>query len=152
MGVVSMPSKRMYLMQYTRYPLIADIMSRNRFDTLLKYLHFNDNASMVPFGQEGYDKLHKVRPLIEAVKRKFLEIPPSEHQSIDEQMVPFKGRSSIKQYMKNKPHKWGYKFFTRASSNGIVHDFEFYQGKNTVLPESDEFGISGAVILRLTNP
>ena len=123
-----MPSKRMYWIQYTRYPLIADIMSRNRFDTLLKYLHFNDNASM-PFGQEGYDKLHKVRPLIEAVRRKFLEIPPSEHQSIDGQMVPFKGRSSIKQYMKNKPHKWGYNVFTRASSDGIVHDFEFYQGK-----------------------
>jgi len=37
-------------------------------------------------------------------------LEPEEKHSVDEQMIPFKGRSSMKQYMKSKPHKWGYKF------------------------------------------
>ena len=33
---------------------------------------------------------------------------------IDEQMVPFKGASSIKQYIPSKPNKWDYKIFVLA--------------------------------------
>ncbi|GFS85859.1 hypothetical protein NPIL_346571 [Nephila pilipes] len=34
---------------------------------------------------------------------------PNEMQAIDESMIPFKGRSSLKQYIPNKPIKRGYK-------------------------------------------
>ena len=30
-------------------------------------------------------------------------VEPEERHSIDEQIIPFKGRSSLKQYNKNKP-------------------------------------------------
>ena len=42
---------------------------------------------------------------------------------VDEQIVLFKGNSGIKQYMPNKPHKWGYKFFVLADSKGMTYDF-----------------------------
>ena len=37
---------RMYWEQRTRYPPVADCMPRNRFETLLRYLHLNDNATI----------------------------------------------------------------------------------------------------------
>ena len=48
---------------------------------------------------------------------------------VDEQMIPFKGSSSLKQYMPNKPHKYGYKVFVLCNSKGIMHNFELYAGK-----------------------
>ena len=39
-----------------------------------------------------------------------------EELSVDEAMIPFKGRLSIKQYMKDKPTKWGIKVFVLADS------------------------------------
>ena len=67
--------------------------------------------------------------------------------SIDEQIIPFKGRSSLKQYNKNKPHKWGFKVFTRAGVSGMMYDFEVYTGKSMKLPGS--LGISGNIVLWL---
>lgn len=74
----------------------------------------------------AYDWLFKVRPLLDALKESFSKIEPEERHSIDEQMIPLKGRSSLKQYMKNKPHKCHYKVFTRAGVNDVngVNDKE----------------------------
>ena len=38
-------------------------------------------------------------------------LQPEVHQSIDEHMCKFKGKNMMIQYMKNKPIKWGCKFF-----------------------------------------
>ena len=74
------------------------------------------------------DKAWKVRPWIDKLQNNLKTLVPSEHQSIDEVMIAFKGRSSLKQYMRNKPHKWGIKLWARAGTEGILHDFEIYQG------------------------
>ncbi len=36
--------------------------------------------------------------------------------TIDEAMIPFKGRLRFKQYMKDKPTKWGIKVFVLADA------------------------------------
>jgi hypothetical protein len=43
MGLVQMPSLKMYWANETRYPAIADVMSRNRFQLLLGTINFVDN-------------------------------------------------------------------------------------------------------------
>jgi hypothetical protein len=43
-------------------------------------------------------------------------------------MVKFKGRSSIRQKMKDKPIKSGFKIFSRCNSEGYKYRFEIYQG------------------------
>ena len=48
---------------------------------------------------------------------------------VDEQIISFEGISGIKQYMPNKPHKWGYKFFVLADSKDMTYDFIPYTGK-----------------------
>ena len=55
-----------------------------------------------------------------------------EYVSIDESMIKFKGRSSLKQYLPKKPIKRGFKVWTLADSkNGYVYDFEIYKGKDS---------------------
>ena len=45
-------------------------------------------------------------------------------------LIPCKGRSFLKQYIKNKPHKWGVKLWVLAcSKTGYVWRFYVYAGK-----------------------
>ena len=44
MSVVQLPKYEMYWANETRYALIADVMGRNRYKTLRRYLHVNDNS------------------------------------------------------------------------------------------------------------
>lgn len=58
------------------------------------------------------------------------EYRPSKNVLIDDAMIPFKGRLSLKQYMPLKPVKRGIKVWECAdSSNGFVCDLEVYTGK-----------------------
>ncbi|KAI5092252.1 piggyBac transposable element-derived protein 3-like [Silurus meridionalis] len=125
-------------------------MGRKRFDNLRTYIHMNDNTNVKQKGEPGYDPLFKVRPVLEKVRANCLKVEPEENHSIDEQMIPFKGKIGMKQYIKNKPHKWGIKVFTRAGVTGLVYDFEVYTGKGTVTNERG-LGVAGEVVLRLVS-
>jgi hypothetical protein len=66
-------------------------------------LHFNDNTQMVPADfQANIDKLFKVRPLLQVVKQQCNNLEQEEFHSIDEQIIPTKGRSNIRQYVPKK--------------------------------------------------
>lgn len=60
-----------------------------------------------------------------------MQIEPEEHNSVDEMMVPLKSHTSMLQYVKSKPQRWGVKVFARAGVSGIVYDFEIFVGKGT---------------------
>ncbi|XP_072143107.1 piggyBac transposable element-derived protein 3-like [Dermacentor andersoni] len=107
----------------------------------------NDNLQAVPRDSEGHDRLFKVRPRLDRLKKNMKAVAPEERQSIDEHIIPFKRRSPLKQYMKSKPHKLGCKVFTRADSSGIMHDFIIYEGKGTA--HEHGFGISGDIVIDL---
>lgn len=48
--------------------------------------------------------------------------------AVDEQIIPTKARSSLKQYNPKKPHKWGYKVFVLSGVSGFSYNFDFYSG------------------------
>ena len=57
-------------------------------------------------------------------------------------MVPYKGRSSLKQYMPKKPVKRGLKVWVRADSvTGYISRFQIYTGK-----KSTEKGLGARVV------
>ena len=66
--------------------------------------------------------------------------------AVDEAMVPFKGRSSLKQYVPLKPVWRGFKIWVRADSvNGYVCDFSVYTGRE----EEVERDLGAKVVKRL---
>ena len=61
-------------------------------------------------------------------------------------MIKFKGRSSMKQYIKSKPIKWGFKFWFRCDSKtGYLHELNMYLGRK----ESTEYNLGESVVLNL---
>lgn len=54
------------------------------------------------------------------------------HFSVDEMMVPCKGKKagSLRQYLPSRPNKWEFKIFVRAGVSGFVYDFMVYTGKS----------------------
>ena len=122
-------------------------MSRNRFQLLFRYIHFNDNTQAKPRDHTNYDSLFKISPLLKRLRDAMARIEPEERHSVDEQIIPFKGRSGLKQYIKNKPHLWGFKVFARAGISGLIYDFEVYTGKAMKLP--GDLSVSANVVLRL---
>ena len=129
-GVYSFPQQRFYWANDTRVQSIASAMSRDRFLSIKKFLHVVDNTNQLNQNDPDYDRAFKVRPLLNIVKENFRKIPKEENLSVDEQIIPFKGRSVMKQHMPKKPNRWGYKMFLLAGGeSGICYDFVLYTGK-----------------------
>ena len=104
MSIIKLPQVRRHWTQSTQVSSISNIMSINRFEKIRQYFHCNDNSKNVQSSDPNYDKLYKVRPVVDSVLKKCRQIPPEEVHCIDEQIIPTKGRSSIKQYLLNKPN------------------------------------------------
>ncbi|XP_071440054.1 piggyBac transposable element-derived protein 3-like [Hetaerina americana] len=151
MSIFNFPRSRMYWGAHTKLNEVSSVISRNRFEDIKSKLHFNDNANMVDKDSPLNDRLFKIRPIYDHVVKKFQAIPQSGVLCVDEQIVPFKGKSTLKQYNPKKPYKWGYKIFVLGDTKGLVHNFEVYTGKITPLPGVTDIGASGNVVLNLVS-
>ena len=121
MGIEKLSSYKDY---WSSHPMIQDqyiskTMSLKRFQWFLSNFHLNDNTKMPSREDNSYDKLYKVWPFLKNLNKQFLNCyEPSEVQAIDESMIKFKGRRSVKQYIPLKPIKRGCKVWVRADENG----------------------------------
>ncbi|CAH2003205.1 unnamed protein product [Acanthoscelides obtectus] len=142
MGFHTLPSLRLYWSTDQNFHVsrISNVMSQKRFLHILRYLHLNDNEVMPQRGQENFDKLYKIRPLVDILNERFSTLyAPYRELSIDESMVGFKGRTTLKQYMPMKPVKRGFKVWVIACSRtGYNLGFKIYEGKE----QTDSAGIS----------
>ena len=113
-GIVRMPGLRVYWDQETRYGPVADIMSRNRFQLLLTVIYFIDKICLCLKTKRRQISCGKC-PRLTKVRSNCLQVTGEEKNAINEMMVQFKGRySGIKQYMRGKPHLWGFKIWCRT--------------------------------------
>ncbi|XP_051982265.1 piggyBac transposable element-derived protein 3-like [Xyrauchen texanus] len=150
MGLVQMSGVRQYWESEVRYGPVADVMSRNRFNLLLSVIHFVDNE--MASEEVKKDRLWKLRPFLDSFRRQCLTITPRQKQSIDEMMVPYKGKCGcIRQYIKGKPHPWGFKVWTRCCVTGLLHDFDIYQGKGGGNEQKgkSQLGVGGDIVVKL---
>lgn len=128
----------------THNELIAEAISRDRFEYIMSNLHFADNHNL-----DKKDKFAKLRPLFRHINAKFLEnaLTQKSH-SIDEAMVPYYGRHGCKQYIRGKPIRYGYKLWVGTTRLGYVNWFEPYQGATThVGTLYMELGVGAGVVL-----
>ena len=130
MGIVHLPSIYDYWKK-DDYSPVASLISRDRFFELYHYLHFANNSSLSPPGDPGYDKFGKIRPVMERLREVFRTVYyPHKNVSVDEAMILFKGRSTLKQYMPQKPTKRGIKVWAMSDAiNGYVSEFDVYTGR-----------------------
>ena len=150
MGIDRLPSVDDY---WSKDPLLhyAPIAERNprlRFREISRYLHFVKNEDLAPRGDPAHDRLGKVRPLLNHLSDKFATLyKPSKDVAVDEAMIKFQGRSSLKQYMPMKPIKRGIKVWVLGdSTNGYFSRFDVYTGRQ----ENRQVGLGAHVVKTLT--
>ena len=120
MGVNKLPSLEDYWStdKFIGNEKIQNIMIKTRFQSILQNLHFSNNGN-----EDKIDKLYQIRPVIEYLNKVFAEcMLNSLFRSVDKHMCKFKGRLSMEQYIKNKPIRWGFKYWYRYDSEtGYVY-------------------------------
>jgi hypothetical protein len=100
------------------------------------------------------DPIHKIRSLVDVLNKQFSECrQPTRWQSIDKAMVKFKGRSMLRQTMKGKPIKSGFKIWSRCCSRGYTYKFDIYHGARICeTPKDSNFTMVEEVVLDLCGP
>ncbi|XP_064110389.1 ankyrin repeat and SOCS box protein 2-like [Macrobrachium nipponense] len=81
MGLNKQPTFESYWSRSKMYgvDLIKTTMARNKFELILRFIHFADNSR-----SDGSDRLFKLRPLIQLLSRNFKKFTPGEKVVIDE--------------------------------------------------------------------
>jgi len=143
-GYAPLPRRRQYWEQAddVKNTAISKAMTRNRFEEIMQFLHLADNLKL-----SDNDRLAKVRPLLSAMNERFLcYFPQQASLSIDESMVPYYGRHGMKQFIRGKPIRFGYKVWSLNTTLGYCIQFEPYQGAGVT---DSSLGLGGSVIVDL---
>ncbi len=124
-----------------------NFLSCRNFEVIGTFLHL-----VTPSEEQAMhdNKLRKILPFHNYIKSKCYDLyQPLRELSIDERMVKSKARTHFRQYIKNKPTKWGMKYWVLADRSGYTVDFNIYAGKSTL--RSDK-GLSYDVVMELIRP
>ncbi|KAF0304013.1 PiggyBac transposable element-derived protein 3 [Amphibalanus amphitrite] len=89
-SVIKFPWLRMYWSEKYRLPVVADQMSRNKFFNIRANLKVVDD-NRVSEDHKQNDRLWKIRPLLDAIRQRCLQLDRPEAVAVDEQMIPFTG-------------------------------------------------------------
>ena len=84
------------------------------------------------------DKIFKVRPLLDYIEEKSkMLFQPYQNVSVDERMVRCKGRSGIRQFIPNKPVRFGIKLWCLCCPlTGYTYSFSVYGGRKQAASEN----------------
>ena len=133
-------------------PRASEVMSYNRYNQIKRYLHYCDDTTSITDRQDpNYDRLYKIRFLLDSLKAKFSSLySPNEDVSVDECMIPYRGRWSGKCYDSSKPIKWGVKVWMACdATNGYLFNFDVYSGRDSDFEVLSTVNNSSAVVLKL---
>ena len=116
---------------------LCEIFTLRRFSKISNFFCVSDKSMEVPRDYSMYDKLYKVRAVVEQMNRLFpLYYKGSGHQVIDESYIKMASHDSVQQYCKSKPGaKFAWKVWSRCNSetpqNPYLLQFIPYMGKKT---------------------
>lgn len=102
-------------------------MPRNTFLDIKKHIRYSRNNE-----KNDSDKVWRVRTITEIFQTNCQQFSYfSANLSVDESMIRFKGRCQIRQFMKNKPIRFGIKTWSLCTHFGFLLNFNIYCGKNS---------------------
>ncbi|KAL7404530.1 hypothetical protein ABVT39_016045 [Epinephelus coioides] len=133
-GIIRKPELEMYWStdEMLATPYFNKVMSRNRFQMILRFLHFTDNEARPA---NNTDNLYKVRPVLDYLVSKFREMyQPSENICFDEGMLLWRGHLVFRVYNPQKPIKYGIKSYILCDSKtGYCFNLKPYHGEASAL-------------------
>ena len=127
--------------------LVKNALSRNRFQMLKSFIHFVDNSEAE---NNKHDKGFKIRPLYTMLQKSFIKFGIfKENSSIDEMIVRYYGHHSLKQFIRGKQIRFGYKFWELCGVSGYCYNFDLYCGKATNMEENSDLLLGSKVVLNM---
>lgn len=109
-------------------PIFRATMSLEKFKTIMCCLRFDDRTTRV---SRERDKLAPIRNVFDKWNMNLSrQYNPGKNVTVDEQLVPFRGKCPFKQYISSKPAKYGIKVWACCDSeNAYTWKTQVYIGK-----------------------
>jgi DNA excision repair protein ERCC-6 len=129
------PSNRMLFWENrpdTVNMFVRRAISRNLFQ-IIKFTYFTDRV--IPDPADRFWKVRSLFPHLNQTAKKFEQHPAA--VSVDERMVKYFGPHPLKQFMRGKPVRFGYKVWILASPQGELLAVQPYAGASTNI---EDFG------------
>ena len=146
MGIITLPAYKKYwstniLYKNEHFP---SAVSRERFKTIIRFFNFGKKPHF------ENDRLSNIWMILDHLSDVMRELVTSEKNlSIDESMI-WRGRLVFRQYIKNKRHKYGIKFYKLCTYDGLVLAAEAYGGQG--FNDENNLGQTAATVLKLMTP
>ena len=130
-GYVTVPNRRQFWSNSptTRNTSVVESgMTSKRFADIMASLHFADNSQI-----DQNDRIFKIRPIFDHFNKVFATLgkPYPDIWAIDEAMEPYFGRHGLKQFIRGKPVRFGFKLWCLCSKEGLLLKFKLYEGKDS---------------------
>jgi hypothetical protein len=137
-GYHELPSERHYwsIADDLGIPLVKESMTRDRYLKIKRYFHLADNSHL-----PSNDRAFKVRPLITMLNDRFHRWGVFDQNiAVDESMVGYFGNSSLKQFIRGKPTRFGYKLWSLCGESGFCYSFDLYCGRSGAAARQQPLG------------
>lgn len=111
-------------------PIFRATMSLKRFNVINQCIRFDDKEQRIHTSDR--DKLQPIRNVFEKwLQRVRALYVPGKTVTVDEQLIPFRGRCPFTQYIPSKPAKYGIKMWVLCDSKSYyAYNMEIYCGRN----------------------
>ena len=116
-------------------PIYNQAMSRDRYRQIWQSWHFSDNSRIISDG-----KLAKIKPILDYLSPKFLNVyKPKQQLSLDESIIPWRGRLAFRVYNPGKIIKYGIlvRMVCEATS-GYICNMQIYTAEGLSLIQTIE--------------
>lgn len=126
MGIVQLPEIRLYWSRKDMYTntRIRNAMKRDRFVSILKFLHFADDSI---YGTE--DRLSDIRNVVEAIADTFKNaIRPGKNMVIDESTISCRERPSFRKFIPERRHKYSIHIYKLCLPDGYIYNIDVHAG------------------------
>ncbi|GFQ83331.1 chimeric ERCC6-PGBD3 protein [Trichonephila clavata] len=154
-GYHSLPQEQMYWSEEEDIDIgiVRKCMSKNRYIEIKRNLHFSDNTN-IPLINGNKDRLFKIRPILDELNKAFMQFGVFSYNiCIDEQRVRYYGHHFLKQFIRGKPIRFGFKQWAMCCGvTGYCYNADIYEGKPSRISEEDNlegdtYGLGVSVIL-----
>jgi hypothetical protein len=130
-SLYKLPSKADHWSTSCGHDIVIKNITRDRIYELLRSLHFGNNILQT----QSNDKIESLFYLFNKQCDSIIQY--EQNISIDEQMIPFRGKSApkkYKQYMPSKPVKRGFKLWCLSGVSGFTYKIKLYRGADDNTP------------------